>query len=336
MKKYLFFALTAVLLATGCNKDDEILNRLSRLEGRVDNLESLCSDLNSNINALTQIVDAVRENDYVTNVSPIQRDGAVIGYTIAFAKSESITIYNGTDGHSPMISIKQDTDGRWYWTLDGNWLTDDMGGKVLAEADNSVIVITPQLKIENGSWYLSTDGQNWQKVGDADIVMADPIFKKVDYNADMVYFTLADGSVIDIPRKQVSGSASNVEMTTIILDVPSNGWFYSNLDNNNYFKATFDEMPEITKDVFENGLIKMYRVYDYDTANPAQTELPFVRLSEYQDNNGNWNFFTETVDYEIELGKITVYYTASDFDYELNEQFVPDPMSFRIIIMTTK
>lgn len=329
MKKYFLFVMTAVLLATGCNKDDEIYNRLNRLEQRMDGLEELCSDLNSNINALSTIVDVIRANDYITNVTPINRDGVVIGYTIDFAKSAAITIYNGTTGHSPVIGVKMDTDGRWYWTLDGNWLTDSKGNKVQAAADNEVKVITPQLKIEDGWWMLSTDGQNWKKVGEVGNISGDPVFKKVDYNAEMVYFTLADGSVIDVPRK----SSSGVDMKVIVLDVKKNNWVYSNLDNNNFFKATFD-MPEITRDVFDNALIKMYRLYDFDTANPAQTELPFVRLNEFKANNGNWVFFTETVDYEMELGKLTVYYTASDFDYELNEQFVPDPMTFRIVIMT--
>ena len=322
--------MTAVLLATGCNKDDEIFNRLNRLEQRVDGLEELCSDLNSNINALSSIVDVIRDNDYITNVIPINRDGVVVGYSIDFAKSAAITIYNGADGHSPVIGVKMDTtDGRWYWTLDGSWLKDGSGNKVQAAADNEVTIITPKLKVEDGWWMLSTDGKNWQKVGEVGNLSGDPVFSKVDYNADMVYFTLADGSVIDVPRK----SGAGVNMQTIILDINKNGWVYSNLDNNNYFKASFD-MPEIDREMFNNGLIKVYRVYDYDSANPGQTELPFVRLSEYKSNKGDWIFFTETVDYEIELGKVTIYYTASDFDYELNEQFVPDPMSFRIVLMS--
>jgi len=121
------------------------------------------------------------------------------------------------------------------------------------------------------------------------------------------------------------------ELQTIIINVDQSHWAYSNLDNNNYFYSTVD-MPEITKDVFNYGLIKMYRTYDFTSSNPSQIELPYVRHNEYQISGDNWGFYTETVDYEICLGQIIIYYTASDFDYELDEAFIPDSMQFRCVI----
>ncbi|MCQ2146294.1 MAG: hypothetical protein MJZ16_02130 [Bacteroidales bacterium] len=120
--------------------------------------------------------------------------------------------------------------------------------------------------------------------------------------------------------------------TVVKITVEQNNWNYSSIDNNNYFYATV-QMPELTKEVLEKGLFKVYRVFDEN----KQMEMPYVRLNEYfagTDDFGNdiWGFYTETVDTEFEVGKLTIYYTASDFDYEIDDQFVPVPMKFRFVM----
>ena len=37
---------------------------------------------------------------------------------------------DGKDGHTPQIGVRKDTDGIYYWTLDGKWLTDSKGNKI--------------------------------------------------------------------------------------------------------------------------------------------------------------------------------------------------------------
>ncbi|MCQ2335309.1 MAG: hypothetical protein MJZ89_05670 [Paludibacteraceae bacterium] len=121
----------------------------------------------------------------------------------------------------------------------------------------------------------------------------------------------------------------------IDLDVTSNQWGYSDQDNNNYFFAKFN-VPELTWDIYNNGIIKVYREYNTGSNNASQVELPFVRHNEYLSNsNGQqfWGFYTETVDYEFTAGQVIIYYTASDFDYELDTSFVPEGMHFRLIMM---
>lgn len=120
---------------------------------------------------------------------------------------------------------------------------------------------------------------------------------------------------------------------TILVNVPENSWKYSFADNNNYFYATVD-MPEITEDIFDKGLVKMYRVYNYDKTNASQIEMPYVRPQEWTPDEGlSWCFYTEVVDYEYFIGSMTIAYTASDFDYELDKSFVPEAMQFRCVIM---
>ena len=235
--------LAALLLMAGCSQeyDDSILaGRIDDLESRVQRLEQLCQQMNANITALQTIVTALQNNDYVTGVTPITENGKIIGYTITFAKAESITIYHGKDGqdgadgkdgqdgtdgkdgYTPVIGVKQDTDGIYYWTLDGEWLLDDAGNKIKAQGVDGKDGITPQLKIEDGYWYISYDnGETWTQLGKAtgedgkdgtngsDGIDGDSIFQDVRQDENNVYFTLADGTVITLPK----GLALSIEFT---------------------------------------------------------------------------------------------------------------------------
>lgn len=123
---------------------------------------------------------------------------------------------------------------------------------------------------------------------------------------------------------------------TVVIDVDTKDWHYSDREDNNYFYAIVDEMPEITLNVFREGLVKMYRVFDFE--NPkigAQVELPYSRHKEvvWGPKPDERALFTETVDYEFSVGSVTLFYTASDFDYEYDLKFQPESMQFRCIIM---
>ena len=186
----LAFVAFSLLACTESYDDSAIRSDLSALEARVAKLEELCKQMNTNISSLQTIVSAQQNNDYITGVTPIVKDGKEVGYTITFSKSKPITIYhgkdgaNGTDGadgkdgkdgYTPVIGVLKDTDGIYYWTLDGEWLVDADGNKIKAQgidgkdgqdgtdgeagkdgADGKD-GITPQLKIENNYWYISYD-----------------------------------------------------------------------------------------------------------------------------------------------------------------------------------
>lgn len=254
--KYIFQILaTAILIFSlgGCKYDDsELTGRVDNLENRVTALEELCKQMKTNITSLQTIVNALQNNDYVTSVTPIMQDGVEIGYTITFAKSDSITIYhgkngsNGEDGYTPVIGVEKDTDGIYYWTIDGEWLTDDKGNKIKAQgidgkdgqsgtngkdgadgddgADGSDGMngkngkdgITPKLKIENDYWYVSYDnGKSWEKLDKAtgeDGKNGDSMFSGVTQDADNVYFQLSNGTTITIPK---SNKTTSIELTYI-------------------------------------------------------------------------------------------------------------------------
>ena len=203
---YLRFLLWAVVISAGisiagCYDDTAVLSRLEQQAARLAALDKTCSDINTNISSLQKILEALRKNDYITSVTPIKEDGKVTGYTLAFDKAGNVTIYHGKDGADgadgvdgadgtngrdgidgsvPAIGVMQDADSCWYWTLNGDWLLDGSGDKVRAVGtDGSTGVdgtagaagqdgITPQLKVEEGFWYLSLDGgQTWENIGRA-------------------------------------------------------------------------------------------------------------------------------------------------------------------------
>ena len=141
MRKIITCMILGLLSLVSCTEYDEVAmwNKNEDMGSRLAALEELCSQLNTNIVSLQQIVEALQGNDYVTGVVPVVENGETVGYTISFSKSGPVTIYhgkkgeNGQNGTTPVIGVEQDTDGLYYWTLDGEWLTDDEGSKILAQ-----------------------------------------------------------------------------------------------------------------------------------------------------------------------------------------------------------
>ena len=204
-----FLFLTVLLLIPGCNEGYDDSELTERVENRVQKLEE---QMNSNISSLQSIMEALENNDYITDVTPIMEGGKEIGYTISFKKGNPITIYHGQNGngnqgeYTPQIGVKQDTDGIYYWTLDGEWMTDESGNKIKAQGidgEDGQDGITPQFKIENEYWWVSyDDGITWAKIGQATGGDVTSIFKSVTKNDKEVIFTLNDDTTIVIPIAQ--------------------------------------------------------------------------------------------------------------------------------------
>ena len=237
MKKYISILLASILCLGSCDKmvRQELTQLHEEIDGLKERLENFCNEMNTNIAALQTIVDGLVNNDYVESVEPIKgANDLPIGYIIKFHKSGPVTIYHGrngkdgydgedgedgsdgedgedgtdgADGTVPVIGVRQDVDGNWYWTLDGEWLLDDKGNKVRASGndgkdgedgedgkdgedgmDGSVggdgidgedgqdgkpgkdgkDGVTPQLRINGGYWYISYDkGVTWTRLGKA-------------------------------------------------------------------------------------------------------------------------------------------------------------------------
>lgn len=187
--------------------DSELRGDIENLEGRITALEEWQKSVNTDIRSLQSLVEALEDKDYVTAVTPLE-DGT--GYVISFLKSGNVTIKHGEKGEkgengtTPVISVKQDSDGKHYWTVNGEWLLDNgnkmpVTGEKGDKGDNGVSGsdgLTPYIG-DNGNWWIGTSDTGVKAQGDA-------IFAKdgIDYTSDLdnVIFTLADGTKITLPR----------------------------------------------------------------------------------------------------------------------------------------
>lgn len=223
MRKIFFFMMAMLnLMFYGCKTDtDDLWDSIHQLDERVIALEEMCKQMNGNIGSLQVLVSALQNNNSVTAVIPVKQGDETIGYTITFAKGDPITIYHGAkgeqgdkgdDGTTPIIGVKRHTDGIYYWTLNGDWLRDNSGKMIKAEGKDGtdgeqggqgIPGITPQLKIENGYWWVSYgNNSQWTKLDKAILDSGESIFRQVEQDSKYAYFTLKNGTVITIQKYQ--------------------------------------------------------------------------------------------------------------------------------------
>ena len=191
--------LTSLLLVfSSCHK--AIWDKLDDHEARMARLEALCNQYNTTISSLQSLVASLQSNNWIKDVIPVSENGLTIGYVISFVHGDPITIYNGKNGENgqtPIIGVKKDEDGKWYWTVDDEWLLNENGEKLCAD------VQVPKLKIEDDYWWVSyDDGATWSKLGKAIAEGSgdELMFKEITQDDNYVYFVLANGETITIRK----------------------------------------------------------------------------------------------------------------------------------------
>ena len=134
-------AVALMLLPAACadDYDDSALwDKVNDHEERLAALEKWQEQTNQSIAAMQELLNTT---DMITGVSAVSEGGQTVGYTITFLHSDPITIYNGAkgadgedgaDGQTPQIGLAQAEDGNWYWTLNGELLTDAQGNPIRA------------------------------------------------------------------------------------------------------------------------------------------------------------------------------------------------------------
>lgn len=228
-KRYAYYFLCLCLLTlSSCQKafdDTALWNRLGGLEERVSALEDRCKRMNTNIAALQGLARVAASSDRITSIVPVTEDGIITSYTFYFCFSDPITVYcatdgkdgkdgvdgrdgidgrNGEDGKVPAVGTKE-VDGVLYWTLGGEFLLDDAGNKIPLVTSGGAVVDgrTPELKVEAGVWYYRMSPNDpWIQL-DVQAEYGDGnIFSSVTQDNDKVLFSLSDGTVLSIPKKQ--------------------------------------------------------------------------------------------------------------------------------------
>ena len=249
-RKTLTLLLLAALTLAACKYDDSALweqvnqntEELAAQAARIAALEAWQAETNTNIEALQTLLSTT---DYITAVTPVVKDGVEVGFTISFLNTPAITIYHGTKGDkgdkgdTPQIGAAQGDDGNWYWTLNGELLTDTDGNPIRANGtqggqgepgsdgddaplpqlatgakltDQGITTDSQNNPIAADAIYLSVDGgKTWTRVsgedgekGDTGATgpQGDSFFESVDTtNADYVIFKLANnGGTFQVPR----------------------------------------------------------------------------------------------------------------------------------------
>ena len=221
MKRFLSILSLVVFgfASMSCYDDSELWETVEDLDGRVQTLEDLCTKLNSNLTALSTLVQSMEKGDYVVSVSPLKEGTEEVGYRIIFKENGPVDIYhgqdgadgkdgqdgtdgkdgqNGTDGEdgadgkTPEFGPKKDVDELYYWAVDGEFVMDAEGKKIPLVT----VGATPQLKIEDETWFVSyDDGNEWEELGAAVSVG----IKEIEEVDGELVITMADGSQIAVP-----------------------------------------------------------------------------------------------------------------------------------------
>ena len=212
MKRYILLLLVMLAAAISCNRFDDsaIWDELNDHKERIEKLEEACNRLNANISAMQKILEALSQNDYVTDVVKIMEDGVEVGYSLTFAKGGTVTIYNGSDGadgesgSTPKIGVQKAADGEYYWTADGEWLTDEDGARIPAVVadDGDGQYITPKFRIADDVWYISFDGGNtWREFTKMNAEEDVCLFESIDFSdPEYIVLVLKDGTSLTIHR----------------------------------------------------------------------------------------------------------------------------------------
>lgn len=190
MKNAILFLLICVTIVSCQKKDIDALRRdLDAQKDRITNLETAVNSVNSNIKTLQSLTDALQKNITVKSYAATS-----VGYLLTMSDGSTIELKNGINGingsngtngkdgvngkdgiNAPLIGVKTDADGNYYWTIGGDFLLQNgqklrVTGNNGQNGENGTSGATPLLKVDSGSnrWLASYDnGQTWSIVTDA-------------------------------------------------------------------------------------------------------------------------------------------------------------------------
>lgn len=195
-----------------CQYDDtDVKNQIDDLYGRLDELEEFQEQVQSDIDALNDIVTKLQAQLTVNGIFDIGEYGWVINFSdrtkviISHGKdgADGEDGKDGKDGKTPPTIIVINDNGTYYWGYedadgDRRYLLDDNGDRVPVQGEAPKVRINPN----TGNWEISTDGgRTWEDTGMPSAGGAgDSMFAGVDEDDDFVYITLRDGTTITIPK----------------------------------------------------------------------------------------------------------------------------------------
>ncbi len=155
--------LAALLIPFSCKYDDtDLWNSVNDLDNRVEKLEEAVQNLNSNVKTLSDLMNGKL---FIESIEDKGNGVRVIHFINAAGEQSTMEIrdgkdgqngadgkdgVNGTDGkdgadgkdgkdgQTPVVSVRQDSDGHWYWTVNGDYILDQSGNKIRANGIDGI------------------------------------------------------------------------------------------------------------------------------------------------------------------------------------------------------
>lgn len=129
-------------------------------------------------------------------------------------------------------------------------------------------------------------------------------------------------------KKQTVVVQESVIQNRQVLDFEANNSHWV-LSNGAYY-ATFD-VPELTKDAYDNAVLLCYAEFNTGSNNAYQEMLPFTYFDQSVDPDTGVIFnWSRLLDFDYTVGSFTVYYTNNDFNYLEGE---PGTWHFRLVFL---
>ena len=215
MRRQCIFFLCVLLMAscTQLYDDQPLRDRIDGMNERLEALEKKATSMNSDILAVRSFFLAAESGDVIRSCQPLE-DGT--GYRIVFAEAGEIVIHNGQDaeegdwkdgqnGRTPVVGFSKDAEGRAIWTVDGEPLVDADGNYVYLtlNADSGEDGKVPQLRVVDGKWQVSYNGNLWTEIGESSSSATEEEiywFEGVEQTDEYYIFTLRNSEKVMVPR----------------------------------------------------------------------------------------------------------------------------------------
>ena len=213
-----------VFLAMLCGCTGMVQDELAETHAKLAELQALVDTVNTNLKTLDLIVSKL---DDTHTIEPGTLKETEDGYEVSFRGGKKVFIAYGKDGKDGRtlipIGVLQDTDSLYYWTVDGEWWLDDEGNKMRAGATDGVggvDGIAPQVKVEDGFWWISHDGgKTFEKLASCEELDGVGVFSGIDTSDPAkIVLKLLDGTVLEIPRlTSLKVSFAGQPMDTVLI-----------------------------------------------------------------------------------------------------------------------
>ncbi|MBR1491038.1 MAG: hypothetical protein IJ611_10055 [Bacteroidales bacterium] len=188
-------ACSVGLVLAGCAKeydDSALQNDVKNLKSQIEQIQNDIRSLNGQITGLKETIEQWKKGGYVEN---IQELADKTGYTITFVGGKTVTLYHGTKGENGQApTLKADTDGNFYWAMDGEFILVD-GKKVPA-------AVAPVFSVNaDGDLIMTLSGKetNLGHVQGTPGPAGESLFEKIEPGENTVVFTLKGGETFTIP-----------------------------------------------------------------------------------------------------------------------------------------